>query len=866
MAAETLNFGPEWLRALSGGGGGVGVVTSPPPSPALPRYRLAENRYGREEMLALYVPGDKAPQEIQEREFAAIAQEEPLPPLALLPLTQEEQRNFSLSVNSVAVLRLMGRAGGGPAAGGPRGRAGTRSRGRGRAEGGLVAMEVLRSQSWEERGERRFEKPPRRDGGRAPFEEGGGPPRKEPPRSDCTNWRSLREEPGAEEGGAGGGSWRLGPPAPPLLPPPPPRPPREGERWRGGSPEPPRWRRRGEAGGVRGGPEERRELPEWCLEEEEGGGTGTFDASGAFLPSKKPPLAPLPEDPKTAPSESGVPQPPEGPPPAPPEDPPEEPPLPPEPPPATTEDAPTPPAEDPSVRVPPPAGDAEDEEGMKHLQQEAEKLVASLQEPSLEEEAFGGGRAPPRLPDPLPLAHQAAHKWFYKDPQGEIQGPFSPQEMGEWFQAGYFPMALLVKRGCDEVFQPLGDVIKMWGRVPFAPGPSPPPLLGNLDQERLKKQQELAAAAALYQQLQQQQFLQLLGRQPPSPCPVPPKSSELTPQQLRALLQELQALKPRQGEPNLLRSLSVPEATPLWDPSQPPGGNLGLWELPLGSPPPSPILEQLQLQLKVRTPGVCVEDEQRKRRQKEELLRHKQCRQQEVLLKLLQQSGGPGGAPQNWALPKAPPTPDGERPPHKAQRGARAVGTAWGPELWPPPEKSPPAWEETGARGGLLRSGRGGSKGGRSGPPPGPCGRGMEEAALLKLLQGLPPPPETLAHWCQAALQALGAAPVLGVDAPPPFEAWPRPADPPEAQPFPHPLLERPSCPTAPPHSPQEVWLGAGPLPLRPFGPGANPPPPEGAGGARGKQHPLLLLHSDPSILGYSLHGPGGEVEMVKEY
>lgn len=56
-------------------------------------------------------------------------------------------------------------------------------------------------------------------------------------------------------------------------------------------------------------------------------------------------------------------------------------------------------------------------------------------------------------------------------------GPFSPVEMCEWFQAGYFTMTLLVKRGCDEGFQPLGDVIKMWGRVPFSPGPSPPPLL-----------------------------------------------------------------------------------------------------------------------------------------------------------------------------------------------------------------------------------------------------------------------------------------------------------------------------------------------------------------------------------------------------
>lgn len=52
--------------------------------------------------------------------------------------------------------------------------------------------------------------------------------------------------------------------------------------------------------------------------------------------------------------------------------------------------------------------------------------------------------------------------------------------MAEWFQAGYFSMALLVKRGCDEGFQPLGEVIKMWGRVPFAPGPSPPPLLVSI--------------------------------------------------------------------------------------------------------------------------------------------------------------------------------------------------------------------------------------------------------------------------------------------------------------------------------------------------------------------------------------------------
>lgn len=50
------------LRALSGGGGGGGsgcAVASPPLSPVLPKYKLADYRYGREEMLALYVKDNK---------------------------------------------------------------------------------------------------------------------------------------------------------------------------------------------------------------------------------------------------------------------------------------------------------------------------------------------------------------------------------------------------------------------------------------------------------------------------------------------------------------------------------------------------------------------------------------------------------------------------------------------------------------------------------------------------------------------------------------------------------------------------------------------------------------------------------------
>ena len=57
-----------------------------------------------------------------------------------------------------------------------------------------------------------------------------------------------------------------------------------------------------------------------------------------------------------------------------------------------------------------------------------------------------------------------------------LLGPFTSTEMAEWFSAGYFTMNLLVKRGCDDIFQPLGELIKRWGRVPFLSGPTPPPL------------------------------------------------------------------------------------------------------------------------------------------------------------------------------------------------------------------------------------------------------------------------------------------------------------------------------------------------------------------------------------------------------
>ncbi|XP_068810963.1 GRB10-interacting GYF protein 2 isoform X9 [Struthio camelus] len=770
MAAETqtLNFGPEWLRALSSGGS----VTSPPLSPALPKYKLADYRYGREEMLALFLKDNKIPSDLLDKEFLPILQEEPLPPLALVPFTEEEQRNFSMSVNSAAVLRLTGR-GGGTVVGAPRGRSSSRGRGRGRGESGFYqrsfdeveggfgrggGREMHRSQSWEERGDRRFEKPGRKDPVRPNFEEGGTATtgrKHEFIRSESENWRIFREEQNGEDDDGG---WRLAGSR------------RDSERWRPHSPDGPRsagwrehverrrrfefdFRERDDERGyrrVRCGSgsldDDRDSLPEWCLEDAEEE-MGTFDSSGAFLSLKKVQKEPIPEEqemdfrpveegeersdsegshneeakdhekmtkkegektervvaetaeeavrtsspaarsdtpPKSQPQdplqtnlferkEESVPERTE-----------------------KTEDKETRAETTPSAKMsnrgedlasvaqplpqispdtaspahlPPPVSnsnpalrpvqtpvtaapgmgniptDPDDEEGLKHLEQQAEKMVAYLQDSALDDERLAAKIQEHRAKgSSMPLFHEAMQKWYYKDPQGEIQGPFSNQEMAEWFQAGYFTMSLLVKRACDETFQPLGDIMKMWGRVPFTPGPAPLPHLGELDQERLTRQQELALIQMQHLQYQhlliQQQYAQVLAQQQKAAL------SSQQQQQLAILLQQFQALKIRISEQNMMppvtRSVSVPDTGSIWElqsASQPTvWEGSSVWDLPIDTAAQGPALEQLQQLEKAKA---AKEEALRRQREQEIALRRQreeeERQQQEEALRRLEE-------------------------------------------------------------------------------------------------------------------------------------------------------------------------------------------------------------------------------------
>ncbi|XP_029768923.1 LOW QUALITY PROTEIN: GRB10-interacting GYF protein 1 [Terrapene carolina triunguis] len=379
----------------------------------------------------------------------------------------------------------------------------------------------------------------------------------------------------------------------------------------------------------------------------------------------------------------------------------------------------------------------------------------------------------------------------------------------------------------------------------------------------------------------------------------------------------------RTGEQNLIpamnRSMSVPDTGSLWDAhtsaSQPAGGEASLWDIPINSSTQGPILEQLQLQQKLQERRDAElrakrEEEERKRREEkrrqeeqkrreeEELYRRKQCRQQELVLKLLQQSqaqsaapwGGAGQAP--GGMKALLELQESERQLQKQQRAQqRAHGglgmnspSQWGADsspLWSSHEK----WDE-----GVKNLRSLGLKSSRSSPSLGDSYGGPsrqsrkktdEEEKLLKLLQGIHKPQDGFTQWCEQMLHVLNSSSNLDV---PTVVAFLKEMESPydvhdfirsylgdtvEAKEFAKQFLERRAKQKASQQRQQQQeasWLSSGNLPS-PFlaNHGTKQPPFEGSQPVKIKRRPVML-HADPSILGYSLHGPAGEVESIDDY
>ncbi|XP_035828260.1 GRB10-interacting GYF protein 2 isoform X2 [Aplysia californica] len=545
-----LQFGPQWLRDLSDAGSGTPTCSV--------KFKLADYRYGREEMLSLFSESSPPPDQV--RKHLTIFSKDIQKPMTMMPLSEDEQRLISQGFNSTVVLRAAGRPSGPPLrvsrGGGTVDRG--RGRGRGRGEGynpramenGDIGYSRSTQDGWEHVG-RKFERSFSRG-----YEETGSTKR-EFSRSSSDNWRDKRHEDEEDDDGA---SWR-------------------NSRW--GPSSRSSWRDSREGGydndrrpsvGRRGFDHDSRgprrvsesadnDVPEW-VEDDIEDDPGTFDSKGVFVSTKEnrhrdPRQEPssangntkkreaaqrASDDPGNKPgrgspadpgktsyassrphnglastsSSGGEPDPQV-------EETPQAPPNP------RTDskrggpdsvDVPILPSrtgyskkgdgdsgfafptkeEVNGTRAPP--GQYNVSHGPEtHLVSAGQEAMGRAQQRSLptvsEAENFShvdkslqslvaemAADTDSKTEDPgdvseqgLPLTHENAHKWFYRDPQGEVQGPFSNEDMAQWFSAGYFTMSLIVKRGCDDSFKQLGELIKRYGRVPFLPGTPLPPLV-----------------------------------------------------------------------------------------------------------------------------------------------------------------------------------------------------------------------------------------------------------------------------------------------------------------------------------------------------------------------------------------------------
>lgn len=81
-------------------------------------------------------------------------------------------------------------------------------------------------------------------------------------------------------------------------------------------------------------------------------------------------------------------------------------------------------------------------------------------EPAWPDTTFGNLAVPPELCVP-------AVEWFYLDPEGNCQGPFTSNDMSDWFESGYFTPTLPVRRGRGGKFEYLRTICGGVNRNPF---------------------------------------------------------------------------------------------------------------------------------------------------------------------------------------------------------------------------------------------------------------------------------------------------------------------------------------------------------------------------------------------------------------
>ncbi|XXQ34665.1 GYF domain containing protein [Plasmodiophora brassicae] len=92
---------------------------------------------------------------------------------------------------------------------------------------------------------------------------------------------------------------------------------------------------------------------------------------------------------------------------------------------------------------------------------------------------------PPPPSEPTTMTTTIRDSWWYQDPAGVVRGPFSPQDMKDWWYQRYFELTLPVRSDPSSAFVPLGalflsgdpaflDHVPMVVAAPQQPQPPPP--------------------------------------------------------------------------------------------------------------------------------------------------------------------------------------------------------------------------------------------------------------------------------------------------------------------------------------------------------------------------------------------------------
>eukprot|EP00210_Caulerpa_lentillifera_P001363 g1311.t1 len=85
-----------------------------------------------------------------------------------------------------------------------------------------------------------------------------------------------------------------------------------------------------------------------------------------------------------------------------------------------------------------------------------------------------------------------ADSWVYKDPSGVVRGPYTKEEVMDWWQEGYFPLDLQIQSqlSSKENWMPLKKLLSAW-KVPLDRLNAPQPLrVSSLESEKLDKNLE----------------------------------------------------------------------------------------------------------------------------------------------------------------------------------------------------------------------------------------------------------------------------------------------------------------------------------------------------------------------------------------